>query len=220
MTPREAFSIVTLMQQEMRNRERLILNYRVEETTKLGVSGLPSAQRRSAARYLALDVGTKRIGVAISDPLGLTAQPLLTMTRKANPREDLRSLSRMARQHGCTEFIIGLPLLLSGESSAQTERVRRFAAQLADYSSLPIRLWDERLTSQDAHAILYAAGKKRQQHAALVDQVAAVLILQSFLDHPDPASVLAPAAETRTGENAPGEELESSRNATEHPTLF
>ncbi len=149
----------------------------------------PSAEfspppRRSSARYLALDAGTKRIGVAISDPLGLTAQPLLTVMRKANPREDLRSLSRLARQHGCTEFLVGLPLRLSGESSAQTERVRRFAAQLAEYSGLPVRLWDERLTTQEAHAILYASGKKRPQHARLVDQVAATLILQSFLDHP------------------------------------
>jgi putative Holliday junction resolvase len=142
------------------------------------------APRRSAARYFALDAGAKRIGVAISDPLGLTAQPLLTVMRKANPREDLRSLSRLARQHGCTEFLVGLPLQLSGESSAQTERVRRFATQLAEYSGLPVRLWDERLTTQEAHSILYASGRKRQEHARLVDQVAAALILQSFLDQP------------------------------------
>lgn len=169
------------------------------------------ATLRRAARYLALDVGTKRIGVAISDPLGLTAQPLLTMTRKTNPREDLRSLSRLARQHGCTEFVVGLPLRLSGEASAQTERVRRFAAQLGEYSGLPIRMWDERLTTQEAHAMLYAAGKKRQQHAALVDQVAAVLILQSFLDHPDPHR------DTAAGGDA---EQQATPDETRHPTLF
>ncbi len=167
--------------------------------------------RRGAARYLALDVGTKRIGVAISDPLGLTAQPLLTMTRKTNPREDLRSLSRLARQHGCTEFVVGLPLRLSGEASAQTERVRRFAAQLGEYSGLPIRMWDERLTTAEAHAMLYAAGKKRQQHAALVDQVAAVLILQSFLDHPGPV----PSVDVEQ-QSAPDARLDE----TAHPRLF
>lgn len=162
-----------------------------------------SVTRRSAARYLALDAGAKRIGVAISDPLGLTAQPLLTVMRKANPREDLRSLSRLARQHGCTEFLIGLPLRLSGESSAQTERVRRFAAQLAEYSGLPVRLWDERLTTQEAHSILYASGRKRQEHARLVDQVAATLILQSFLDHPTPANADTPTSEAQASPDHP-----------------
>ena len=173
-----------------RSHAPLILDSRVEEARNhQPESREPSAApRRSAARYLALDVGAKRIGVAISDPLGLTAQPLLTITRKTNPREDLRSLGRLARQHGCTEFLVGLPLLLSGDASAQTERVRRFASQLAEYSDLPVRLWDERLSTQEAHAILYASGRRRQEHARLVDQVAAVLILQSFLDHPSPVT--------------------------------
>jgi len=133
-------------------------------------------------RYLALDVGSKRIGVAVSDELGLTAQPVLTLTRKRNPKDDLRSLARLCRRFGCAGIVVGNPLHLSGERSVQAEKIQAFAAELAELSGLPLHLWDERLTSREAHAILYAAGKSRQEHKPLVDQVAAVLILQSFLD--------------------------------------
>jgi putative pre-16S rRNA nuclease len=135
-----------------------------------------------APRYLALDVGSKRIGVAVSDELGLTAQPVLTLTRKRNPKDDLRSLARLCRRFGCAGIVVGNPLHLSGEASAQAAKIQRFASDLAELAGLPLYLWDERLTSQEAHAILYAAGKSRQEHKPLVDQVAAVLILQSFLD--------------------------------------
>ena len=179
-----------------------------------------TVQHRSAARYLALDVGTRRIGVAISDPLGLTAQPLLTVTRKNNPKEDLRSLSRLARQHACSEFVVGLPLRLSGESSEQTERVRRFASQLADYSNLPVRMWDERLTTQEAHSILYASGKKRQQHAPLVDQVAAALILQSFLDHPSAPTSAPDAANEPNPDQTNPDQTNPSDHAPIQNSLF
>jgi putative holliday junction resolvase len=104
-------------------------------------------------RYLALDVGAKRVGIAVSDELGLTAQPVLTLERRRNSREDL-----------------------------QTEKVHAFAAALGDLTGLPIHLWDERLTTQEAHQLLYEAGHARQDHGRIVDQVAATLILQSFLD--------------------------------------
>jgi putative Holliday junction resolvase len=133
-------------------------------------------------RYLALDVGSKRIGVAVSDELGLTAQPVLTLTRKRNPREDMRSLARLCRRFGCAGIVVGNPLHLSGEASVQAAKIQAFAAGFAEVAGLPLHLWDERLTSREAHAILYAAGKSRQEHKPLVDQVAAVLILQSFLD--------------------------------------
>lgn len=136
-----------------------------------------------AVRYLGLDIGTKRIGVAVSDELGLLAQPVLTLERKRNPREDLRSLARLCRRHGCGGIVAGDPVhLQSGEASTQTERARKFAAELGEMTGLPVTLWDERLTSREAHEILHRAGKKRQEHEDLVDQVAAVLILQSFLD--------------------------------------
>jgi putative Holliday junction resolvase len=133
-------------------------------------------------RYLGLDIGSKRIGVAVSDELGWTAQPVMTLVRKRNPREDMRSLARLCRKFGCAGIVAGDPRHLSGEASAQGEKVRVFASELAKLAGLPLHLWDERLTSRAAHEILYEAGKSRQEHKPLVDQVAAVLILQSFLD--------------------------------------
>lgn len=133
-------------------------------------------------RYLALDVGNRRIGVAVSDELGLTAQPVLTLERKRNPREDLRSLARLCRRYGVAGIVVGNPLHLSGEESPQAAKTQAFAAELGTLSGLPIYLWDERLTTEEAHRILYEAGQARQQHRRVVDQVAATLILQSFLD--------------------------------------
>jgi len=133
-------------------------------------------------RYLALDVGSKRIGVAVSDELGLTAQPVLTLDRKRNTREDLRSLARLARRYGVAGIVVGNPLHLSGEQSPRAAKTQAFASALGELSGLPIHLWDERLTTQEAHQILYEAGHARQEHRQVVDQVAAALILQSFLD--------------------------------------
>lgn len=120
--------------------------------------------------------------MAVSDELGLTAQPVLTLTRKRNPRDDLRSLARLCRRFGCVGIVVGDPVHLSGEASVQAAKTRVFAEELGLLAGLPVHLWDERLTSREAHAILYAAGKSRQEHKPLVDQVAAVLILQSFMD--------------------------------------
>ena len=133
-------------------------------------------------RYLALDIGTKRIGIAVSDELGLTAQPVLTLEVRRNRRDDLRSIARLSRKFNVSGIVIGNPLHLSGEQSPRAAKVQTFAAELAELTNLPIHLWDERLTTEEAHRILYEAGRPRQQHAALVDQVAATLILQSFLD--------------------------------------
>ena len=136
-------------------------------------------------RYLGLDVGAKRIGVAVSDELGLTAQPVLTLERKRNPRDDLRSLARLARRFSVTAIVLGHPLHLSGEASPRSTKTEAFAAALAEFTALPIHLWDERLTTREAHQILYQAGHDRQAHRKVVDQVAAVLILQSFLESRD-----------------------------------
>ena len=133
-------------------------------------------------RYLGLDVGNRRIGVAVSDELGLTAQPVLTLERRSSRREDLRSLARLCRRYGVAGIVVGDPVHLSGEDSPQAAKTRAFAAELGELSGLPIHLWDERLTSEEAHGILYRAGRPRQEHRKVVDQVAATLILQSFLD--------------------------------------
>lgn len=136
----------------------------------------------SRPRYLGLDVGNRRIGVAVSDELGLTAQPVLTLERKRNRREDLRSLARLCRRFGAAGIVVGNPLHLEGGESLQAAKTKAFAAELGELAGLPVHLWDERLTSHEAHQILYEAGRKRQEHHRVVDQVAATLILQSFLD--------------------------------------
>jgi putative holliday junction resolvase len=133
-------------------------------------------------RYLGLDIGNRRIGVAVSDELGLTAQPVLTLERRNNRREDLRSLARLCRRFGVVGIVVGNPVHLSGEKSAQAAKTQAFAAALGELTGLPVHLFDERLTSHEAHQILYEAGHVRQNHRKVVDQVAAVLILQSFMD--------------------------------------
>ena len=133
-------------------------------------------------RYLALDVGSKRIGVAVSDELGLTAQPVLTLERRRNQREDLRSIARLCRRFSVAGIVVGNPLKMTGEISGQAAKVRAFAAELGELAGLPIHLWDERLTTHEAHQLLYESGRARQDHRSVVDQVAATLILQSFLD--------------------------------------
>ena len=118
----------------------------------------------------------------MSDELGLTAQPVMTLERKRNRRDDLRSLARLARRFGVVGIVVGNPVHLSGELSPQAEKTREFAAELGELSGLPIHLWDERLTTREAHQILYEAGHARQEHRKVVDQVAATLILKSFMD--------------------------------------
>ncbi len=118
----------------------------------------------------------------MSDELGLTAQPVLTLERKHNRRDDLRSLARLCRRFAVVGIVVGNPVQLSGDLSPQAAKTQVFAAELGSLSGLPIHLWDERLTTREAHQILYEAGHARQQHRRVVDQVAATLILQSFMD--------------------------------------
>ena len=132
-------------------------------------------------RLMGLDVGDRRIGVAVSDPLGLTAQPVLTLVR-SNRRQDLKSLMRMIRKYGCREVVVGNPLYMSGDQSPQAAKAQGFAQMLREETGLPVHLWDERLTTTEAHRHLHAAGLAGSEHRAVVDQVAAVLILQGFLD--------------------------------------
>ena len=133
-------------------------------------------------RYLGLDIGNRRIGVAVSDELGLTAQPVLTLERRSSRREDVRSLARLCRRFDVAGIVVGNALHLSGETSPQAIKNQAFAEELGVLTGLPIHPWDERLTSHEAHRILYEAGHARQEHRKMVDQVAATLILQSFLD--------------------------------------
>jgi putative Holliday junction resolvase len=141
---------------------------------------------------MGLDVGDRRIGVAVSDDLGATAQPVLTLLRR-NQREDLRALLRLIRRHGVRQLVVGNPLYMSGDPSPQAAKAQALAALVGEKSGLPVHLWDERLSSAEAHRHLHAAGRPGPAHRQVVDQVAAVLILQSYLDslalgHPGPTA--------------------------------
>jgi len=143
---------------------------------------LKKLEAASHPRYLGIDVGNRRIGVAVSDELGVTAQPVLTLERRHNQREDLRSLARLCRRFGVAGIVVGNPIHLSGDMSKQAAKTQAFAGELGVLTGLPIHLWDERLTTREAHQILYEAGHPRQEHRKVVDQVAATLILQSFIE--------------------------------------
>lgn len=138
-------------------------------------------------RIAAFDVGDKRIGVAVTDALGLGAQPLLTIYRKT-PKADLKSVGRILRKHGVTEVVVGHPSHLSGEAGARAGKAEEFAEQLRAEFGVPVHLMDERLTTWEAHQLLdaNAGGRRgaaeRRERSRVVDQVAAALILQSFLE--------------------------------------
>src|ERR1700749_2967746 len=100
---------------------------------------------RRVHRIMGLDVGSRRIGVAVSDELGLTAQPVLTLERRNNRRDTLRSLARLCRRFGVAGIVVGNPLHLSGEVSSRAAKTQAFTAELAELTGLPIHLWDERL---------------------------------------------------------------------------
>ncbi len=126
-------------------------------------------------------MGSKTIGMAVSDPLGITAQGLPTIRRK-NKRTDLEALEQVIRSHDVAAIVVGNPLRLSGAESRQSEKVAAFADDLQRRFGLPVHLWDERLTSVQANRLLREAELSIQKRAAAVDRMAAVLILQSYLD--------------------------------------
>jgi len=133
-------------------------------------------------RILGFDVGDRRIGVAISDPMGWTAQPLLTIHR-ARLKDDLKSIGRLVRRHGVREAVVGNPLYMSGDVSPQALKAQAFAQDLRTEMGLTVHLWDERLTTTEAHRHLDEAGHGgRLERKSIIDQVAAVLILQGFLE--------------------------------------
>ena len=132
-------------------------------------------------RVLGLDVGDRRIGVAVSDALGLTAQPLAVLTRQSLAA-DLDVIRTLVDHHGASAVVVGLPLTLRGERGPQAEKVVAFTEQLRRGVAVPIHLIDERLTTVQGSRALTEMGVGHKRKKAVVDQVAAQLILQQFLD--------------------------------------
>jgi len=137
-------------------------------------------------RVVGFDVGDRRIGLALSDPLGFTAQPLFTLHR-TNRRADMKAIARVLRKHHVAEAVVGNPLYMSGDQSPQAAKAQAFAEELRAEFAITVHLWDERLSTTQAHRHLDDAGhaaydRKTGGRKAIIDQVAAVLILQSWLD--------------------------------------
>jgi putative Holliday junction resolvase len=132
------------------------------------------------SRILALDLGKKRIGLALSDPLGITAQGLPTLQR-TNIRQDLDDLARLIEERGVRMILMGHPLHMSGREGRQAEYTRDFAQRLAARTGLEVRFWDERLTTVEAERVLKSSGISIAKRARAVDQLAAQILLESFL---------------------------------------
>jgi putative holliday junction resolvase len=135
----------------------------------------------SPSRLMALDFGLRRIGIAVSDPLGITAQGLPTLLRR-NKRTDLAALEQVVSGYNVGEIVLGLPLRMSGEEGAMAEKVHEFAEILRKKFGLPIHLWDERLSSAEANRVLRSSEMSIKRRGEVVDQMAAVLILQNFME--------------------------------------
>jgi putative holliday junction resolvase len=146
------------------------------------------------SRILALDVGKKRIGLAVSDELGVTAQGLETFER-TRIRDDLNKLKQLASDLRVKLLLVGKPLHMSGSESRQSGYTREFADRLSEHAGLRVVYWDERLTSLEAERMLKQAGANLEQRKKAVDRLAAVLLLENYL-----ASVSRERGETAGGQ--------------------
>lgn len=141
---------------------------------------MPESETLAPRRVLALDVGSKRIGVAVSDGLGITAQGLDTIQRQ-NKRKDWEALGAVLKKYDVSAIVVGLPLRLSGAEGTQSEKMRLFAEDLKAHFGLPVYLWDERWTSTEANRLLRETNLSIEKRGKAVDRMAAILILQSWL---------------------------------------
>jgi putative holliday junction resolvase len=132
-------------------------------------------------RVLALDLGKRRIGLALSDELGVTAQGLETLER-TNIREDLAQLGKLASEKNVALLLMGNPLHMSGREGRQAEYAHDFGERLHKATGLPVEFWDERLTTVEAQRVLRGSGISIQKRAKAVDRLAAVILLESYLD--------------------------------------
>ena len=133
-------------------------------------------------RYLGLDVGDRRIGLALSDETGSLASGLPTFERRG-PRQDPRAIAELVRTHEAGEVVVGLPRRLDGQVGPQAEKVLQFIEQLRSVIKVPVVPWDERFTSVVAEQALLEAGASRKKRKENIDKVSAILILQSYLDY-------------------------------------
>jgi putative Holliday junction resolvase len=130
---------------------------------------------------LGLDVGARRIGMAVSDLLGVTAQGIETLQRQ-NKRTDLARMKEVIERYGIAEIVVGHPLRMSGEEGRQSEKIQLFAEDLRKHFKMPVHLFDERLTSVEANRLLRETDLSIEKRGKAVDRMAATLILQGWMD--------------------------------------
>jgi putative Holliday junction resolvase len=135
-------------------------------------------------RTLGIDYGRVRLGFALSDPDGILASPLPTLPRSRRASDDFHHIARFAREHGVARIVVGLPLLMDGTSGTMANEAKAFADLVARRTRLPVDLFDERLTSSEAERAMLEGNLSRERRKELRDGLAAVLILQAYLDRP------------------------------------
>ena len=132
-------------------------------------------------RILGLDIGSKTIGVAISDPLGWTAQGISTI-RRTKKESDLEEVKKICKEYSVETIVIGLPKNMNGSIGESGERVLEFSNQIKEYTGLKVEMWDERLTTVADHKAMLEADLSRNKRKKIVDKIAATYILQGYLD--------------------------------------
>lgn len=132
-------------------------------------------------RLLGLDYGSHRIGTALSDPLGVTAQPLPAIRRRGE-RRDIEAIGDLVREYSVDGVVLGLPLMLNGTEGEQAKRARAFGERIAERLGVPVTTWDERMTTVQAERHLIASGVRREKRKEIRDSLSALLLLQSLLD--------------------------------------
>ena len=133
-------------------------------------------------RIMALDVGDVRIGIAVSDLMGIIANPLETYTRKGNLEVDARYIAELAKSKEVSLFVSGLPLGLKGQENEQTIKTREFVDKLKEVCDIPVEYLDERFTTLSAERVLIEGNVRRENRKKVIDKVAATIILQNYLD--------------------------------------
>jgi putative Holliday junction resolvase len=141
-----------------------------------------AGQSATGRRFLGLDIGTKTIGLALSDVLGMIATPTETL-RRGKFMDDSKKLLAMIKQHDVGVLVLGLPLNMDGSEGPRCQSVRQFAANFLAVQDIDIVFWDERLSTVAAHRVMIDADLSRKRQAEVVDKMAAAIILQGFLDH-------------------------------------
>jgi len=130
-------------------------------------------------RILALDVGDRRVGVAISDPIGMLARPLAVVKRSGR---DYKRIADLAKEHGAELIVAGYPRNMDGSVGAQARKVEAYLAGLEEYIDVPIELWDERLSTFEAQRLMIETGRRARERRERIDAAAAAVILQDYLD--------------------------------------